>query len=155
MKKLLFIAALIVLSVVWVYSATVVHQPGTSGESTINSEVRYCYIYETDGDVNDFTTAEFVIGNAIIDRVVVDANGTDTSFKLYLYDCATTYNDVTLWSKVDLTTASMPVSEAVVLSDGSGNHLGCPVNGNLKITLADGDDATLDRLEMYIYYRRK
>lgn len=148
--------ALIVLVVVWAYSATVNYQPGTSGTSTINSEVRYCYVYETDGDVNDFTTNEFTIGNAMIDRVVVDANGTDLSFKLYLYDCSTTYHDATVWSKTDLTTASMPVSEAVSMSDaGSTEFCGVPVNGNLKITLADGDDATLDRLEMFVYYRRQ
>jgi len=155
MKKLLFITALVILSVVGAYSASVVYQPGTSGPSTQNSNVRYCYVYETDGDVNDFTTDEFVIGNAIIDRVVVDCNGTDTSFKLYLYDCAADYNDVTLWSKTDCNSASMPVSQAVVMSDGTSSYPGVPVNGNLKITLADGDDATLANLNMYIYYRRQ
>jgi type 1 fimbria pilin len=155
MKKILLAAAFLIAIVVCVYSETLVYQPGTSGTNTLNSEVRYCYVYETDGDVNDFNSVEFDIGNAVIDRVVVDANGTDTSFKLYLYDCATTYHDCAIWSKVDCSTASMPISQAVVLSDGTGNHPGCPVNGHLKITLADGDDASMSHLEMYIYYHRR
>ena len=156
MKNKLLIAAIIGLfAVVWAYSATVVYQSGVSAPAGGYSDVMYCYVYEADEDVNDFTTDEFTIGNAIIDRVVVDCNGTDTSFKLYLYDCSTTYNDLAIWSKTDLSTASMPFSQAIVLSDGTNNHLGCPVNGNLKITLADGDDATLANLEMFIYYRRR
>ena len=155
MRKLYLAAALVVLCVLWGYSATTVYQSGTSAPSGGNSEVMYCYVYETDGDVNDFTTSEFNIGNAVIDRVAVDANGTDTSFKLYLYDCATNYNDATIWSKTDCSTASMPISQAVVLSDGSNSYAGCPINGNLKITLADGDDATMANLQMFIYYRRR
>ncbi len=154
MKKMLFAAILFVLSVVLAYSATVNYQPGTSGTSTLNSEVRYFYVSETDGDVNDFTTDEFNIGNAILDRIVVDANGTD-AYKLYLYDCSTTYHNVTLWSKTDCNAAT-PVSEALVLSDaGSTEFRGIPVVGNLKITLADGDDETMNRIEVFVYYRRQ
>jgi len=157
MKKLhLFAMALVVLCAVWVYSETVVYQPGISAPAGGSSEVMYCYVYETDGDVNDFTSDEFTIGNAIIDRIVVDCNGTDTSFKLYLYDCGSTYNDFALWTKADCSTAAMPVSEAISMSDlGSTEFRGVPVNGNLKITLADGDDATLANLEVFVYYRRR
>jgi len=156
MKKSLLLTVLIgLMIVVWAYSETVVYQQGVSAPAGGHSDVMYCYVYETDKDVNDFTTDEFVIGNAILDRIVIDANGTDTSFKMYLYDCATTYNDVTLWSDAAMTTASVPYSQALVMSDGTGNHPGIPVNGNLKITLADGDDATLANLQMYIYYRRR
>lgn len=152
MKKLIMFLILMSMTV---YAATVVYQPGTSGESNNNSDVMYCYVYETDGDVNDFTTDEFTIGNCILDRIVVDANGTDTSFKLYLYDCGTTYHDATIWSKTDCSTASMPVSQPITMTDGSNVVGGVPCSGVMKITLADGDDATLDRLEMFVYYRRR
>lgn len=152
MKKMIL---LIILGIVALaYGVTAIYQGGDTGYSTNSSEVMYAYAYETDGDVNDFDQT-LSIGNAILDRVIVDANGTDTSFKLYIYDTSTTYNDATLWSKTDLTTASMPVSQAIVMSDGTGNHPGVPVSGNLQLTLADGDDATLDRLEVFIYYRRR
>lgn len=145
---------MILMAGILVYGETVLYQGGTTGMSTLNSEVRYIYCYDKSNAVADFTSDEFVIGNAVLDRIVVDANGTDTSFKLYLYDCTSTYNDALIWSKTDLTTASMPVSQAIVLSDGTSNHLGCPVAGTLKLVLADGDDATMKDLEVFIYYHR-
>ena len=150
MKKFILLVILIICAAI--YAETIVYQPGTSGATAGN--VRYAYIYEQDGDVNDFTTDEFDIGNCVLDRVVVDANGTDTSFKLYLYDCETEYTDATLWSNTSLSTASVPYSVALSISDGTTTQAGIPCTGKLKVTLADGDDATMANLQVYIYYHK-
>ena len=151
MKKIiLFIIIVVCLALPYVYSETVVYHTGESELSSLN----YCYIYEVDGDVNDFS-ADIDIGKAYLERIVIDANGTDTSFKLYIYDTTTTYGDVAVWSKTDLTTASDPYSYAITMASiGTQEICGVPVSGDLTITLADGDDATLNGLEIYIYYRR-
>jgi hypothetical protein len=156
MKKLVFILGILIIALVGlIYAETAIYQGGTTGYSTNTSSVMYAYIYELDNDVNDFSSS-FNIGNAILDRIVIDANGTDTSFKLYLYDTSTTYNDATLWSKTDLTTASVPYSYALTMADTDANdYRGIPVNGNLTVTLADGDDATMTGLEVYLFYRRQ
>lgn len=154
MKKYLIIVLLLAFVYV-VYAETSDYQEGTSGTNTLNSEVRYAYISETDNDVNDFD-ATLSLGNAILDRVVVDSNGTDTSFKLYIYETSTTWNDVTLWSKTDFTTASEPTSYALTMADTDANdYCGIPTTGDLQVTLADGDDATMTGIEIFIFYRRQ
>lgn len=153
MKKLAL--ALILILGVLVFAETALYQGGTSGHSTSTSDVMYAYIYETDGDVNDFST-ELDIGNAILNRIVIDSNGTDTSYKVYLYDTSTSWNDITLWSKTDLSTAADPYSYALSMADTDANdYCGIPVNGQLTVTLADGDDATLSGIEIFIYYTRR
>jgi len=153
-----YILLIILFLIATSYAVTTVYTNGTSGGGGPYDGVMYCYTYDYSGtagsNVDDFTEA-FTIGNCIIDRVVVDANGTDTSFKLYLYETNTLHNDVLIWSKTDLTTASVPYSIATVVSDGTGNQPGIPSCGELSLTLADGDDATMGDLEVFIYYRRR
>jgi hypothetical protein len=152
MKK--YIILLILIACGLVYGVTARYQAGESAPSVFGSDVMYAYVYETDGDVNDFSQA-LSLGNCTLERIVVDANGTDTSFKLYIYETGTTYNDVTAWSKTDFTTASVPYTLALYTSDGTGNQFGIPTDGRLQLTLADGDDATMDAIEIYLYYRTR
>ena len=151
MKKYIVLLILIACGLVY---GTARYQAGDSAPSAAGSDIMYTYVYDTDGTLADFDQA-LSLGNCTLERIVVDANGTDTSFKLYIYETGTTYNDVTAWSKTDFTTASVPYSLALFTSDGTGNQLGIPTDGQLQVTLADGDDATMDAIEIYLYYRKR
>lgn len=156
MKKYLIITLFLAfVYALYSYAATSSYQSGTSNIVVLDSDVMYAYISETDKDVNDFSTT-LSIGNAILDRIVVDSNGTDTSFKLYLYETSTTWNNVTLWSKADFSTDSEPTSYALTMADTDANdYRGIPTTGELQVTLADGDDATMSGIEIFIFYRRQ
>jgi hypothetical protein len=111
--------------------------------------IRKLTVADTDGTVNDFTqTLPSLYGT--FERIVIDSTGTDTSYKVYLRD----ENGIEIFSKTDCTSASEPYSFAIsVVDTGSAYHPSVPVAGQCALELADGDDASLTAISIYLYYR--
>lgn len=102
----------------------------------------------TDGDANDFTeTLDSIYG--YLDRIVIDSAGTDTDYDVILKDD----HAVTLFSKLDCSSASEPYSYILSEVDDSGNAFpGIPVGGACTLELANIDDATATAITVTIYY---
>jgi len=112
------------------------------------------YEFDLKEDVNNVTLDAPEI-HGYLDGIVIDSNGTDTSFSVTLrdeHDC----NIVV----VSCTSASEPHRYAITIIDSNSVHgaataafLGAPVKGICDIVVADANDASLDDLHVYLYYR--
>jgi len=150
MKKLILFCSLVIV-VLAAYASTV-----NRDLSTIKSPSTYFKEGATvqgvkvafDNDVNDATVS---VGDVIgkLREVVIDSNGTDTSYKVYLKD-----NVRTLWSKTDCTSATDPYQLPITMTDGTNVFCDVPMSDTLSVQIKDANDATLDDLDIYVYYER-
>lgn len=130
-------------------SVTYYNRSSTEVPKTFRMTFDKATISDSDGDVNDFSQI-IDIAYGIIERITIDSNGTDTSYKVYLYD----ENNVAIFTKTDCSSASEPYNYAVSMSDtGSTEFLGIPVIGSFTVVLADADDATMDDIDITVYYK--
>jgi len=134
------------------------HRAGTISNA---SSIICAVVSKGEGDINDTTTELADIEYASIERVVIDSNGIDTQYSVYIYDNAPEYNNVTIFSKTDCNSVNEPYSYAVSQADTAGNDfLGIPVLGPVSVYVTDVNEvndpnvAHLDDLEILIYYRR-
>lgn len=113
------------------------------------------YTIDFDEDVNDATVSLPSI-TGYLDGIVIDSNGTDTSFSVTLRD----EHNCNMFVKADCNSVTEPHRYAVTIADSNGVHgaavaayAGAPVDGICDVVIADANDATLDDLQVYIYYR--
>lgn len=120
----------------------------------VHSELRVHKI-DFDNDVNNVTVSiPSIFG--YVDGIVIDSNGTDTSFSVVLRD----EHDCNIFFKADCNSVIEPHRHAITIIDSNGVHgatpaayLGAPVSGICDVVLTDANDATMDDLQIYIYYR--
>ena len=111
-------------------------------------ETKAVLFSETDGDVNDFSETTPIYGT--LQSISINTAGTDTSFKVYIKDP----NGITAWSKTDCTSASDPYRYALTEANTATTHFrGIPMAGNVTVELADGDDATMTKIWIWLYYQ--
>lgn len=99
-------------------------------------------------DLNDFTeTLDSFTGT--LDRIVIDANGTDTDYSITLKD----ENAYTLFTKTDCNTSDGDYSYMLYQDDKEGNPWpNIPISGACSVVVADANG--LDNLNIVIYYHR-
>lgn len=154
------IAGLFVLALVVVYgwAATATYYTSQSGTSPARRRdvadvcrqmFRKVIVADSDGDANDFTvTLTELYG--YVDRIVIDSDGNDFSYKIYLYD----ENAIAIFSKTDCNSATEPNSYAIYEDDTEGNPWrGVPVAGDCTVTMADGDDDAMSDIKVTVYFR--
>jgi len=151
MKNKIGIVILLLMAAVIVYgTATETHTHGTPYGGPGENAFRKVVITESDGDANDFSeTTDPIYG--YVERVSIVNTGVDGAFSITIADEA----GITIFTSG--TIDSDPVvtfSYAVSMSDtGSTEFCGVPVGGALTVTMADGDDASMTAISVYIYYR--
>lgn len=149
-SKYIWVLGLFLLAAILYGATSETHTtaPGSMAVS-VNPVYRKVVISDAaDGDANDFTeTLETIYG--YLDRIVIDSNGTDTSYKVYLKDD----HAITLFSKTDCSSASEPYSYILSEVDVDDNAFpGIPVGGACTLEVADIDDATADMITITVYY---
>ena len=121
-----------------------------SGSLHSQHAFRKLVISDTDGAANDFTVDLPPI-YGFMKRIVIDSNGTDLSYKVYLKD----ENAISIFSKTDCNSATEPHSYIISGVDTAGNYYGgVPMAGIGTLEMADGDDASMDSIIISIYYDR-
>ncbi|GAI12166.1 unnamed protein product [marine sediment metagenome] len=102
------------------------------------------------GDVNDsYYTETLKVIYGYVERVVIDATGTDTAYKVYVRD----ENGLAIFSKEDCSTGDGDYSYAISMSDtGSTEFLGVPIGGAGSVDVNDANGLT--DLDVILYYQR-
>ena len=148
MKKIFLVIMLLATTA---FAVTITHYNRSSTHAAVAYQLTYdkVTISDDDGDANDFSQ-HVDVSYAILERIVIDSNGTDTSYKIYVYD----ENSAAIFTKTDCTSASEPYTYALSSTDtATTTFLGVPVVGSFSVTMADGDDATMDDIHVTVYYR--
>ncbi len=147
MKKFIILLLLTLVTIVW--SVTETHTgSGTLLEKNGSYALKKCTVEF--GDVNDSTYTEpLEIIYGYLEAVVIDANGTDTSYKVYVKD----ENGITLFTKEDCNTVDGDYRYVLSSSDtGSTEFMGIPVGGSCSVIVDDAND--LDDIYVILYYQR-
>ena len=83
-----------------------------------------------------------------VERIVIEASGTDTNFDVTLTDP----HGVVLFTKLDCSTAADPYAFALYTDDLNGDPAhGVPINGALTVTTAGTEDATASAITVTVY----
>lgn len=144
MKKIL--AMILVLTIAaLLYAATT----ETHYSKTIDAQPSIIRKLVVASDANEFTeTLNDIYG--YLERVVIDATGTDTAYSVTIKD----EYAVSLFAKTDCNTADGDYSYAISASDtGSTEFLGVPVAGTGSVVVTGANDLT--SLDVIIYYRQE
>lgn len=163
MKRIFINTALFILGMVVVISLGAATEYHLREGSVSNYSDIMCVTASMDApDINDSTTSLTALDYSTLERIVIDGNGTDTAFSVYLYDTSTDYNDVTIFSKTDCNSMEFPYSYAISQADTASNDfLGVPVFESASIYITDVNDTDdpnvthLDALDVMVYFRRK
>lgn len=105
--------------------------------------------FDFSGDVNDVTEDADNEIEGYLDDIVIDSNGTDTSYKIYVKD----EHGVAVYSKTDCNSAVEPYHYAISSNDGTNYFRGVAVSGIIQVQIADCNDSSMDDLDVTIYYR--
>lgn len=145
MKKWL-IAGLFMLIAAYIYAATETHNEDEKGGQQRYSRFQKISVDFTEAELDAGVTEALDPVYGFVYRIVIDSNGTDTSWSLTLRD----ESDITIFTNTALTSASEPNSYAIYEDDTEGNPWnGVPVGGIMDLVVANG--AGLDDLDVHIY----
>lgn len=143
MKRILTL--ILILAMTFDLLASTVSYPDGSrlGGAKSKQGIRNLVVSLDDKDVGNQTISTNAI-YGIVNRVVIDSNGTDTDWSVTLKD----ENAIALFTKTDCNSAEVPYGYAVYYDDTEGNpHYGIPICGVLQILTADvGSDAEVQTL---------
>ena len=113
-------------------------------------EKPHCITYTETEDFDDATVTLSSI-NGYIEGVVINSNGTDTSYKVYLLD----ENGIAIFTKEDCSSSAEPYRYTVSVAGTDGNDFARPmVIGTPYIQIADANDASMDELIVKVYVRQ-
>jgi len=163
MKKIIFLFLLVILSVC---SADPTIALGTPKDY----DLAYIYFHVA----NDFNDSNTLVVNTYDDPntsdsflglpqyIIVDATGTDTSYKITLSIDPTELKETQVAKLCPLKTFTLSTATGDVLpyvvdsADQSANVFGgFPIIGKLYISIEDADDATLTDLKVWVFYDKK
>lgn len=143
MKKYAIILGLVITCILGAQTIT-----WNRSEPTYETPLSYEKDFGSPVDVNNQTIA-LPNMNGWIDAIVVDSNNTDTSYKVEILD----ENQIAIFSRADLTSASEPNRLSVYTTYGSSTYPGARINGTPYLRITDCNDGSMDDLDITIYYR--